>query len=107
MRSVSTVRDRPHFAGGARNSAVAAGSKSARRSVGDHEKVPWNTEGPAGASGSSVRAETATAEKETEYAEASGEKELPGAVRHNAELLLLSAVLRDLRGHIQRRRDHG
>lgn len=100
MRSISIVRDGPYFTRGTRDSAVAAGSKSARRSVGDHEKIPRNTEGPAGTSGSSVRAETAAAEEESEYTEAPGEKELPGAVRHNAELFLFPTVLRDLRGHI-------
>lgn len=107
MRSIPALRDRPHLAGGTRDSPVAAGSKSARRGARDYEEIPRNTEGPAGTGGSLVRTETAAAEEESEPAEASGEEELPGAVRHNAQLLLVPTVLRDLRGHIQRRRDHG
>lgn len=107
VRSISSDGDCSDCASDTRVVVMAAGSESTRGSAGGHEKIPRHTEGSTGPGGTSVRAEAAAAEEESESAAAPGEEKFPGAVRHNAQLLLLPAILRNLHCHIQRRRDYG
>jgi len=98
---------RPHIVRGTGDTIVVAGPQSSRGGAGDHEEVPRSAQGPTGHVGDSVRAETAAPEEEPEPTEAPDKAQRRCAVRRDAQLLLLPAVLRDLRDHILRRRDNG
>lgn len=54
VRFIPSVGDCCDFVSDTRDTTMAARSKSARGSVGDHEKVPRNTKRPTGSSGTSA-----------------------------------------------------
>lgn len=104
VRYIPAAVDRAHLAGDTRESPVAARSESFRGSAGDSQEIPRSTERRVSSRGIAVRAETAPAEEEAKLAEALDEKKRSGAVRHNAQLLLLPTIFRALRGYLLRGR---
>ncbi|XP_076229715.1 uncharacterized protein LOC116433773 isoform X5 [Nomia melanderi] len=102
VRPVSRGLGRGDLGRRPRNPDLVAGPRSSRRGARDPEEIPRHSKKCVALAGPGGGAAPTTPEEEAESDEAPAEEERGDAVPHYARLLLLPAVLRDLRGRLLR-----